>query len=224
VSGDKGRVLAFELIISLAAGLLREAECRFGVDQRRISVLPVAVSEETGVAVFRHNLSRPSQSTIVDGHGRGGEAVQTVCGVVSLDSLFEALGPTFLSFIKIDAEGNEYRILRGAQKVLADMSPIIAMEFTLEQLPLLGRSTADFRKLCDDLGYIFYNIDGTPFSCSDATSAESRSICYEVFGAKRGHWGEALLSSMLPTLVERFLMHYADQKAISLPSLGRGLT
>jgi FkbM family methyltransferase len=214
--GQRGRVLAFEPATALAAALIEESQKRFGTDQTRVQVLPIAVSEKPGVAVFRQNITRPSQSTIVQGHGiKDSKTIETACGVVSIDSLFEALGTCYLSFVKIDAEGNEYRILDGARNTLAKMSPIIAMEFTLEQLRLLGRSPEDFQALCQDLNYVFYNVNGLPFSC-DGNSSARQSVCYEIFGAKRGHWGEEFLANKLPELVSRFLRHYAVQKDIQL--------
>lgn len=216
--GPKGRVLAFEPDTSLAAGLLSTCQKRYGVDQSRVHVLPLAVSEQSGIAAFRRNLTRPSQSTLVEGHGiEDSKTLETFCGVISLDSLFKTLGPCYLSFIKIDAEGNEYRILEGARQTLSTMSPIIAMEFIPEQLALLDRTPTDFEKLCDDLNYKFYNVDGSLFDCSQY-SASRQSICYEIFGAKHGHWGETFLSEKLPGLVTGFLRHYAEQKGIQLSS------
>ncbi|MFN7677301.1 MAG: FkbM family methyltransferase [Cyanobacteriota bacterium] len=215
--GERGRVLAFEPATSLAAGLLEECQKRYGTNQTRVQVLPMAVSEKSGVTVFRQNITRPSQSTIVQGHGiKDATTIETACGVVSIDSLFEALGTCYLSFVKIDAEGNEYRILDGARKTLTKMSPIIAMEFTLEQLKLIGRTPNDFQMLCQDLNYVFYNVNGLPFSCDIVPSSQRQSVCYEIFGAKRGHWGEEFLANKLPELVSRFLRHYAEQKRIHL--------
>jgi FkbM family methyltransferase len=72
---------------------------------------------------------------------------------VRLDDYCWAAG-AFPDVLKIDAEGTEDRILRGAKRLLGEKPPLIAMEVFL---PLLDSDRRALRVL-EDLGYIPYAI------------------------------------------------------------------
>jgi hypothetical protein len=49
--------------------------------------------------------------------------------VTTLDKLVNSLGLTKIDFLKIDAEGSEYEILRGANKVLDNTKSVLIETF-----------------------------------------------------------------------------------------------
>lgn len=59
---------------------------------------------------------------------------------VSIDALYEA--PARLDFLKIDAEGAEHRILRGAGAVLARCRPLVQVEVHGQYMAAAGESVA----------------------------------------------------------------------------------
>jgi FkbM family methyltransferase len=55
-----------------------------------------------------------------------GQSVQVAC--LTLDSLIETEQLTSVDFLKLDAEGHEINVLRGAQQLLAKFAPVILYE------------------------------------------------------------------------------------------------
>lgn len=65
------------------------------------------------------------------------------------------------NFIKIDAEGYEVKILKGAKNTIAVNKPIMLIEVNSGALERAGTSTGELFYLLKDYGYTFENIDGT---------------------------------------------------------------
>ncbi len=63
------------------------------------------------------------------------EATGSEIDVTTLDSLVEPLGIRNVSFVKIDVEGHEARVLRGGRKLFSEHRPVIAMEAFYENDP-----------------------------------------------------------------------------------------
>ncbi len=77
---------------------------------RHVSCHPVAVSDTDGEATIHSG----SQSM----HRRGGRAQSVGC--VTLDAFCAREGIESIDLLKIDVEGNELRVLRGARRMLAE--------------------------------------------------------------------------------------------------------
>jgi FkbM family methyltransferase len=225
--GKKGRVFAFEPLSEFASQIEAEAAARYGTGNR-VHVSSVALSDVDGDAVFYRNPEAPWQSTLVAGH------VPNPCGsswepsedhrsatepvpirVATLDKVLDPAVTKYVSVLKIDAEGAEFKILNGARNLLSRSSPLIVLEFMIEQLELLGKQPNDFFDLVEDIGYVFFNIDGTEY---DRRFIENgRSIhCYERFGAKRGHWIEGFLRTKMRGLVERHIGQFTSSRGIAI--------
>ena len=70
--------------------------------------------------------------------------------VITLDNKFKHLKK--LDFIKIDAEGNEFEILKGSKDLISSLHPIIYFEFD----PKKGIDTVQILNFLDSFNYIFY--------------------------------------------------------------------
>jgi len=116
--GEKGRVYAFEPNPATCEKLANNVS-RGG--WKNIRVVPAAVGGRDGEAHFRceaaHNVSRTVE--------RPGEATIPV-PMMTLDSV---LGRERISGCKIDVEGNELDVLRGAERLIGDMRPWFCVEF-----------------------------------------------------------------------------------------------
>lgn len=108
------------------ANLLQESTVLNGSS---VSVLCAAISAERGLASFsiaaRGRASNHLSS--VDGRSQtGGERARLLVSTLTLDQLLESgLPPTI---VKIDVEGAEVDVLRGAAKMLRDVRPVIYLE------------------------------------------------------------------------------------------------
>lgn len=130
----------------------------------QVTVVAEAVSAEPGEAVFeilgRDVLNRLSPGgTVSEDHGAIRVAVTT------LDAL---VGDDAPSLIKIDVEGSELNVLRGASRLLAEHSPVLLFEHCGhgEQF---GISPADMQAFLHQAGYHMYLLDGdlTPWESDE---------------------------------------------------------
>jgi FkbM family methyltransferase len=97
----------------------------------RIEILHAAVADRDGEIEFLVNEQDGAVSQIrgngVDGYDHGGRASVQAVQVVQLDTVraSRATGP---ALIKIDVEGAEALVIRGAERLLATDRPIVVME------------------------------------------------------------------------------------------------
>jgi FkbM family methyltransferase len=78
-------------------------------------------------------------------------------GVSMLDTILQAESVTKIKLIKIDTEGAEHNILRGAQKIIETCRvPFIICEINRTGLEHMGTDEDNFRVFMQDLGYETY--------------------------------------------------------------------
>jgi FkbM family methyltransferase len=145
--GPTGRVTAYEPTSATRARL--ERSCREnGASQ--IEVLPYALSDgaRTGRIVFENS----SELNHLGGDGEGeGESVE----ITSLDIDAARFGWSDTYFIKVDAEGEEIPILKGAAALLRDHSPLLMLELHASSV-----MNVDLIKAVEALGYRTYRLLG----------------------------------------------------------------
>jgi FkbM family methyltransferase len=79
--------------------------------------------------------------------------------VEAFDEVFAETGLDRLDIIKIDAEGAELPVLRGAYKSLKQYRPAILLEFNKETFDAAGYTSTDIVDFLADLNYEFYTVD-----------------------------------------------------------------
>jgi FkbM family methyltransferase len=116
LAGSGGRVFAMEPDTWLVS-LLRKTAASAG-PRAPIEVLPIAVCDENGLAGF--NIAKRSRSTsFLDGFGStqtGGMRSHETVATMTLDRLLDFRPAP--DFLKVDVEGAEVLVLRGAERVL----------------------------------------------------------------------------------------------------------
>ncbi|MGF1582997.1 MAG: FkbM family methyltransferase [Gemmataceae bacterium] len=96
--------------------------------------------------------------------------------VETIDSLFVDL-PS-LAYIKIDAEGAELQILRGAVESISQHRPVVAFEFGTISNREFGVGPSDMFQYWESLDYTVYAITG---ECLDANSFEQKAQAREIW-------------------------------------------
>lgn len=140
-----GRHVAFEPI---------PANCRYL--RRRFPEVEIrccALSDEFGETNFHYVRGRPARSGLRRGrYPDPDESVEEIS--VPVTTLDRALIPgSRVDFVKIDVEGAELQVLRGAQQLLLDQHPTLVFEHTAQAAGAYGTSSCDIFELFHSLGY-----------------------------------------------------------------------
>jgi FkbM family methyltransferase len=155
LAGDAGRVLAVEADTWLVGLLRRSAACR-AEKRADVEIFPSAVSDTVGVARFkiaqRGRASNYLESAPGSNQTGGVREVQLV-PTVTLDWLLEHFPAPNL--VKIDVEGAENKVFRGATRLLSEIRPAISCEIFKE-----NRQEVD--PLLKGLGYTLYDAELPP--------------------------------------------------------------
>lgn len=98
---------------------------------RNIRVHQLALSDKPGVTMFHHVLNRPEYSGIRQREYPGNDEIiqQIEVKQDTLDNVTPEDIP--IHFIKIDVEGAELKVLRGAARIIRDNKPVIVFEHGL---------------------------------------------------------------------------------------------
>lgn len=119
VAGPAGRIVSFEPDPVLRRALNENLDRNPSVTRGRVVVVGAAVGAGSGRAGFTRGW-RPSRGTLVDGDG------DLEVEVTTLDAAAERYGVP--AVIKVDVEGAEVEVLRGAPRLLAEVGPTLLVE------------------------------------------------------------------------------------------------
>lgn len=122
IIGPTGRVWAFEPASSTAAVLAEGIACN---KYSQVVLERSALSSTCGIAQLSLN-SQPELNSIVQSDLN--DVTSETVSVVTLDELMERNAWTGISFMKIDAEGEESNILKGGVNFFAKQSPLVQYE------------------------------------------------------------------------------------------------
>jgi len=141
-----------------------------------IKTYPVAVSDREGEAVLHvsGDIADSSASLFPAGAAAAGEEL---CRTVALDQFRAAEGLREPTLIKLDAEGAELAVLQGAQRLIAQSSPLFLMEMEEKNLKAAGASKAAIQEFLTGYGYRAAHLKkGRWQATSDVTTVKGRNI------------------------------------------------
>lgn len=173
----KGKHLAFEPIPSFFNHLQEKYQ---GV----ATIYPHALSSEKGETTFQYVKNAPAYSGIkkrkYDVKNPEIEQIN-----VTLESLDDLVDDDFsVDFIKIDVEGAEFGVLKGAKKIIQKNKPCIIFEFGLGASEFYGTKPKDiFNFLVEDCGLQIYNLadwlkDKKPLSLNEFSETYDKALEY----------------------------------------------
>lgn len=141
-----GTHFAFEPIPSMYADLQK----KFG---SKATIFPVALSDVSGSTTFQHVTNAPAYSGInLRAYAISNPAVQEIqVEVKTLDELIPS--DTRIDLIKIDVEGGEFNVLKGALQTLKENKPVVIFECGLGASDYYGTDPGEmYELLCEEVG------------------------------------------------------------------------
>ncbi len=147
--GRDGEVWSFE---PLPETVVR-ASATFALNTvENVSLFPIALGAENGILNI---YSTPGHSDVVSAVGaeaEGATAISVKC--MTLDTLLSEKQPAFdtVGLLKVDVEGFELSVLRGAKKMLSQRKPDIFYEFNPPMLTAAQCGPGDLSAFFDEIG------------------------------------------------------------------------
>jgi len=155
--GPSGKVFAFEPIPAIAAQLRTalNAGQDHGAVPKRLATVELhecALADTKGVADFVLVHEAPGYSGLLPRHYDGEVTTEIIrVDVQRLDDLVAGFPP--IKFIKVDCEGAELRVMRGARALLERDQPQISFECGDASLESYDYDAADIFDFLDNNGY-----------------------------------------------------------------------
>ncbi|WP_339930939.1 FkbM family methyltransferase [uncultured Brevundimonas sp.] len=151
-TGPTGSILAFEANTGLADLVRRSVH--FNGYSPTVKVIAKAASDKAGTLSFATSRRNAGGGTISTEPGAlGPDSVLVTVETVTLDSI----APEGVRFIRMDAEGSEPLILRGAERLLQRPDIVVCMEWDVVQMS----ARADVQALIEwlsSLGFRYWSI------------------------------------------------------------------
>lgn len=160
-AGTRGRIFAFEPLPSIRDSLIKRVEEQTLRDPAvaPIRIYPFALSDHSGIEDFVSVKELPEYSGLRERTYDSPVSRERInVDVRRLDSM--ALPLVGLRYIKVDAEGGDYQVLRGAEKVLAEYRPLLSFEFGDNGIVNYPHTAGDMFDYLDSLSYAIYDIRG----------------------------------------------------------------
>jgi FkbM family methyltransferase len=124
----------------------------------RVLVQPVACAESESTLDFyaspRGNTGMASMSRGNASHELNGEPTRYRVRARPLDDIVAELRLSRVDFMKLDVEGAEMLVLKGAKQTLARFRPALLVETIDRQLQGMGTSTAEMSAFLTGMGYV----------------------------------------------------------------------
>lgn len=149
-TGPTGRVIAIEPEAANFASLSARIARRGVAD--RTTLVRAAVVEAPGQVFLQLNPDHPADHRVAD----SGERVEAV----SVDAMLEPHPESRVSLVKVDVQGGELRVLRGARQTLERWRPALFVEFHEPSLVMAGTSPRELLEEATALGYVPHVLEG----------------------------------------------------------------
>lgn len=161
-----GKVYSFEPAVANAAALRLHVELN-KLDNVEVVETLVGDTSKGDVSFFesvgphgQNSLVLKSETTLVSEHGGYSETLKRQ---ITIDD-FCGERDIRPEVIKIDVEGAEIAVLRGAKRVLESLRPIVYLSVHPREIALIGESVDQLRATIDELGYDIEDVYGQRIS------------------------------------------------------------
>lgn len=151
--GPAGKVIAFEPNPKTLVSLRRNLELSRATN---VVVEPIACSDSEGMlTLFAGPPSNTAAASLARRNAelQGPSLASYRVRARRIDDVVAELGLQRVDVAKVDVEGAELQVVRGARATLARFHPFVVMEQIPEELAVFGATPADLDTLMKELGY-----------------------------------------------------------------------
>jgi FkbM family methyltransferase len=152
-TGDELRILSIEPTPAVFRDLCRNIDANHC---KHVTCVQAALSDAPGSQNFYFFPESQDQNSLRP--LAAAEAVSVEVEVKTVDSVAEEYGVDRLDLIKIDVEGNELAVLKGARKSLVRFRPALIIEISRHQ-SVYGYSGAAIKQLLEGMDYSVHRIE-----------------------------------------------------------------
>lgn len=124
-----------------------------------VTIVDKAVSDHDGqIRLFMSSDNNAgTHSTIASGPFVSSEYIEIPC--IRLDTFVRANAVSRVDLIKIDVEGGELEVLKGAEETLRRFRPVLIVEMSSSIQQSRGFSVTQFKQMLNDWGYSAFSIN-----------------------------------------------------------------
>jgi FkbM family methyltransferase len=159
-SVPSGKVYAFEPTFYAFSKFIKNLELNPELAQRIVPIQTFVSSGTSGETTIKAYASWKVGGVVKEAqhHVHGGiEKSAAGISAISLDDFCEQYKIQRLDFIKIDTDGHELEVLKGARKVISKFTPTIIFEIGQYVMNERGISFSDYLEFFEDLAYFLFN-------------------------------------------------------------------
>lgn len=162
--GDAGRVVAIEPTAWAFEKLTLQLSLNPDLSAR-VTPLQAMLLADSKSSVPEAIPSSWPLATPAEAHSEHGGVAKSTRGAraITLDELVAELGLARVDFVKLDVDGFELEVLRGAKQTLATFAPTILFEHAPYTLVEKGYEPDEMTRLLLDAGYRFRDLSGAMF-------------------------------------------------------------
>ena len=156
--GRNGKVLAVEP----QPEILERLKSNISLNNiKNIQVLPIALSSKPGkVILYTHSdkYNNKAQSSFYKNHAENNLTRKIRVSVKTIDQIINDEKLKKVDFIKIDTEGNDFNVLKGAEKTICNHKPFIVFEYEKKCWNLSDSKLESAFQFLKGLNYFVYLI------------------------------------------------------------------
>jgi FkbM family methyltransferase len=129
----------------------------------KVELSALALSDAPGVATFAVHATRHAAGDGFLDTGRGGRARFETVDVDTLDDWWRRAFAPRIGVLKLDTEGSELLVLRGAEEAIARCRPTLVVEVHPQNIAPYPYAPEDVFRHIEGLGYVLEELTSTEF-------------------------------------------------------------
>lgn len=152
---NDGKVIAFEPTLGTYNKLTENIKLN---NFKNVTPNNIGLSDFNGTTSFNVSLDGHDAFNSFSLPKHGEQYIKQEIKVEPLDNYYDAVKAYKNILIKIDVEGWEYSVIKGAEKILRELNPVLILEFNDENTGQAEKKCTDLYSLLNEYGYKLYSL------------------------------------------------------------------